>query len=32
MSRLIFDNRVIAALFLVLCVANAFAIQGGWYA
>ncbi len=32
MSKLIGDNRVIVALFLVLTVVNAFAIQNNWYA
>lgn len=32
MEKLIFDNRVIAALFLALVVVNAFLIQGGYYA
>ena len=32
MSKLIGDNRVIAALFLVLTVVNAFAIKANWYA
>jgi hypothetical protein len=31
MSKLIFDNRVIVVLFLVLCFVNAFAIQNKWY-
>ncbi len=32
MSRLMSDNRVIAALFLVLMVINTFAIRAGYYA
>lgn len=32
MSKLIGDNRVIVALFLLLTVVNAFAIQNNWYA
>ena len=32
MSKLVFDNRVIAALFFFLTLVNAFAIQNGWYA
>jgi hypothetical protein len=32
MTKLLFDNRVIAALFLALVVVNAFAIQNRWYA
>ncbi len=32
MSKLIGDNRVIAGLFLLLTVVNAFAIQNNWYA
>jgi len=32
MPKLIGDNRVIAALFLLLTVVNAFAIQNNWYA
>lgn len=31
MSKLIFDNRFIAAMFVGLCFVNAFAIQSGWY-
>ena len=31
MSKLIFDNRVIVILFLVLSFVNAFAIQNKWY-
>jgi hypothetical protein len=32
MAKLISDNRVIAVLFLILTVVNAFALQHGWYA
>jgi hypothetical protein len=32
MTKLIFDNRVVAVLFFFLTVLNAFAIQYGWYA
>jgi len=32
MTKLIGNNRVIAALFLLLIVMNAFAIQNNWYA
>jgi len=32
MSKLIFDNRVIAVLFIALTFVNAFAIQNRWYA
>ncbi len=32
MTKLLADNRVIAALFLLLAFVNAFAIQGGYYA
>ena len=32
MSKLIFDNRAVGALFVFLLVVNAFAIQNGWYA
>lgn len=31
MSKLIFDNRFIAILFVALLFVNAFAIQRGWY-
>ena len=31
MSKLIFDNRAVGALFVLLLVVNAFAIQNGWY-
>ena len=31
MSKLIFDNRFIAVLFVALLFVNAFAIQSGWY-
>jgi hypothetical protein len=31
MSKLIFDNRAVGALFVFLLVVNAFAIQNGWY-
>ncbi|MBM7511465.1 hypothetical protein JOD65_001009 [Nocardioides cavernae] len=31
MSKLIFDNRFIGALFVFLLVVNALAIQYGWY-
>ena len=30
-SKLLSDNRVVAAAFLLLVVVNAFAIQNGWY-
>jgi hypothetical protein len=32
MAKLISDNRVIAVLFFILTVVNAFALQHGWYA
>jgi hypothetical protein len=32
MGKLIFDNRVIVAVFLALSFLNAFAMQSGWYA
>jgi hypothetical protein len=32
MSKLIFDNRAVGVLFVLLLVVNAFAIQHGWYA
>ena len=32
MTKLIGDNRVIAGLFILLTVVNAFAIQNNWYA
>ena len=32
MPKLIGDNRVIALLFFLLAVVNAFAIQNNWYA
>jgi hypothetical protein len=32
MSKLIFDNRAVGTLFVLLLVVNAFAIQHGWYA
>lgn len=31
MTKLLLDNRVVAGLFFVLIVVNAFAIQNGWY-
>lgn len=31
MSKLIFDNRVIAGLFIALVFMNALAVQNGWY-
>jgi hypothetical protein len=31
MGKLIFDNRFIAILFVVLLFVNAFALQRGWY-
>ena len=31
MSKLIFDNRAVGALFAFLLVVNAFALQHGWY-
>lgn len=31
MGKLIGDNRVIGALFLLMAVLNAFAIMGHWY-
>jgi hypothetical protein len=31
MGKLIFDNRVIVALFIALTFVNAFAIQNRWY-
>ena len=30
-TKLLTDNRVVAGLFFVLIVVNAFAIQNGWY-
>lgn len=32
MTKLLFDNRVIVVLFLVLAFVNAFALQNRWYA
>jgi hypothetical protein len=32
MTKLLTNNRVVASLFFVLIVLNAFAIQHGWYA
>ena len=32
MAKLISDNRVVAVLFFILTVVNAFALQHGWYA
>jgi hypothetical protein len=32
MTKLLGDNRVIAGLFFLLIVVNAFAIQNNWYA
>ena len=32
MTRLIFDNRVIGVLFVLLTFVNAYAIQNNWYA
>lgn len=31
MAKLVSDNRVIGALFLLMAVLNAFAIMGNWY-
>jgi hypothetical protein len=31
MTKLLLDNRVIAGLFFLLVLVNAFAIQNGWY-
>lgn len=31
MSKLIFDNRAVAAAFVALSFVNAFAIQNNWY-
>jgi hypothetical protein len=31
MSKLIFDNRFVAVLFVALLFVNAFAMQRGWY-
>ena len=32
MTKLLNDNRVVGALFLLLAVLNAFALMGNWYA
>lgn len=31
MTKLLLDNRVVAGLFFLLVLVNAFAIQNGWY-
>jgi hypothetical protein len=32
MTKLLTNNRVVASLFFILTVVNAFALQHGWYA
>ena len=32
MSKLIFDNRFVGVVFVLLLIVNAFAITSGWYA
>ncbi len=32
MSKLLFDNRFVGVVFVLLLFLNAFAIQSGWYA
>lgn len=31
MTKLLTDNRAVAAMFFILIIVNAFAIQNGWY-